>query len=58
VFLVKAAVDYKANEAIGLDGALAELYYQAYGPWLLGAVALGLMAFGLFSISGARYRRM
>jgi Domain of Unknown Function (DUF1206) len=58
VFLTKAAVDHRANEAIGLDGALAKLYHQAYGPWLLGAVAAGLMAFGLFSISEARYRRI
>jgi hypothetical protein len=58
VFLVKAAVDYKANEAIGLDGALAKLYHQAYGPWLLGAAASGLIAFGLFSITEARYRRI
>jgi hypothetical protein len=58
VFLVKAAVDYKANEAIGLDGALAKLYGQAYGPYLLGAVAAGLVAFGVFSITEARYRRI
>jgi hypothetical protein len=57
-FLIKAAIDYKANEAIGLDGALAKLYNQAFGPWLLGAVAAGLIAFGLFSISEARYRRI
>ena len=55
---VKAAIDYKANEAIGLDGALAKLYNQPFGPWLLGAVAAGLIAFGLFSISEARYRRI
>ena len=58
IFLVKAAIDYKANEAIGIDGALAKLYNQAFGPWLLGAVATGLIAFGLFSISEARYRRI
>jgi hypothetical protein len=58
VFLVKAAVDYKANEAIGVDGALAKLYAEAYGPWLLGAVAAGLIAFGLVSIAEARYRRI
>ena len=58
VFLVKAAVDYKANEAVGLDGALAKLYGQSYGPWLLGAVAAGLIAFGIFSITEARYRRI
>jgi hypothetical protein len=58
IFLLKAAIDYKADEAIGLDGALAKLYGQPYGPWLLGAVAVGLIAFGLFSISEARYRRI
>ena len=58
VFLIKAAIDYKANEAIGVDGALAKLYAQAYGPWLLGVVAAGLIAFGLFSIAEARYRRI
>jgi hypothetical protein len=58
VFLVKAAVDYSPEEAIGIDGALAKLYNQAYGPWLLGAVAAGLIAFAIFSLSEARYRRI
>jgi hypothetical protein len=58
VFLIKAAYDYKANEAIGLDGALAKLYNGAYGAWLLGLVAAGLIAFGCFSLAEARYRRI
>jgi hypothetical protein len=58
VFLLKAAYDYKANEAIGLDGALAKLYDGAYGSWLLGAVAAGLIAFACFSLVEARYRRI
>jgi hypothetical protein len=58
VFLLKAAYEYKANEAIGLDGALAKLYDGAYGSWLLGAVALGLIAFACFSLVEARYRRI
>jgi hypothetical protein len=58
VFLVRAAIDYKADEAIGLDGALGKLYDHPYGPWLLGAVAVGLLAFGIFSITEARYRRI
>jgi Domain of Unknown Function (DUF1206) len=57
-FLVGAAIDYKANEAIGLDGALAKVYDRPYGPWLLGVVAAGLLAFGIFSITEARYRRI
>jgi hypothetical protein len=57
-FLLKASYDYKANEAIGLDGALAKLYNGAYGSWLLGAVAAGLMVFACFSLVEARYRRI
>jgi hypothetical protein len=58
IFLLKASYDYKANEAIGLDGALAKLYHASGGPLLLGAVALGLIAFGCFSLVEARYRRI
>ena len=58
IFLVKAAYDYKANEAIGLDGALAKLYNGAYGSLLLGAVAVGLIAFACFSLVEARFRRI
>lgn len=57
-FLIKAAYDYKANEAIGLDGALGKLYDGAYGAWLLGAVAAGLIAFACFSLVEARYRKI
>lgn len=58
VFLIKAAYDYKANEAIGLDGALGKLYDGAYGAWLLGAVAAGLIVFACFSLVEARYRKI
>jgi Domain of Unknown Function (DUF1206) len=58
VFLVKAARDYRANEAIGLDGALAKLYNGAFGNVLLGLVAAGLIAFSLFSLVEAGYRRI
>jgi hypothetical protein len=57
-FLIKAAYDYKADEAIGLDGALAKLYHGAYGGLLLGVVAAGLIAFACFSLVEARYRRI
>ena len=57
-FLVKASYDYKANEAIGLDGALAKLYNGAYGNVLLGIVAAGLIAFAVFALVEARYRRI
>jgi hypothetical protein len=58
VFLLKASYDYKANDAVGLDGALGKLYNGAYGSWLLGAVAAGLLVFACFSLVEARYRRI
>ena len=58
VFLIKAAIDYNPNTAVGLDGALAKLAHQSYGPFLLGIVAAGLIAFGVYSLSDARYRRL
>jgi hypothetical protein len=58
VFLVKAAVDYDASAAIGIDGALAKLQHNSVGPFLLGIVALGLIAFALYSFSDARFRRI
>ena len=58
VFLVKAAIDFNPNKVVGLDGALAKLLNQPYGPFLLGVVAAGLLAFALYSLSDARYRRI
>ncbi len=57
-FFVKAAVEYDPNAAVGLDGALAKVANQAYGSVLLGIVAVGLIAFALYSLSDARYRRI
>jgi hypothetical protein len=57
-FLVRAALQYDPREARGLGGALQTLAQQPLGPWLLGAVALGLVAYGLFMLSVARYRRI
>jgi hypothetical protein len=58
VFLIKAALDYNARAAVGLDGALAKLQHQTYGHLLLGVVAVGLISFALYSVSDARYRRI
>ena len=58
VFLIKAAVDFNPKKAAGLDGALAKLAAASYGPILLAVVAAGLIAFGVYSLSDARYRRI
>lgn len=58
VFLVKAAVEYDASEAVGIDGALARLAGQPFGPVLLGAAAAGLVAYALTCLAWARYREV
>ncbi|MDQ3672477.1 MAG: DUF1206 domain-containing protein [Actinomycetota bacterium] len=57
-FLVKAAYEYDAQEAIGLDGALRKVAQASYGPVLLGIVAVGLVCYALFCFVEARYRRV
>lgn len=56
IFVTKAAIEFDPKEAIGLDGALQKLAGQAYGPWLLGLTAAGLIAYALFCLVDARYR--
>jgi hypothetical protein len=58
VFLIRAALDFNPKAAVGLDGALAKLLHQPYGPVLLGVLAVGLIAFAVYSWSDARYRRI
>src|SRR6266511_2630825 len=58
IFVVKAALEYDPKEPVGLDGALQRLSEQPYGPALLGTVAAGLIAFGVFSLARARYREV
>jgi hypothetical protein len=58
VFLVKAALDFRPSAAVGVDGALAKLLHQTYGPYLLGVVSAGLIAFAAYSLSDARYRKI
>jgi hypothetical protein len=57
-FLVRAAWQYDPKEAVGLDGALAEVLRQDYGDTLLGLVAGGLIAYGLYCFVEARYREV
>jgi hypothetical protein len=57
-FFVQAAVQYDPSEAGGVAEALNTLAGASYGPWLLGIVALGLVAFGVHSLLEAKYRRI
>jgi Na+/proline symporter len=58
IFLIVAAVKNNPQDAKGLDSALIALVQQPFGPWLLGLVALGLIAYGVYSFVEARYRRL
>lgn len=59
VFLLQAALQYDPQQAGGLGQALQALAQQPYGPWVLGIVALGLVAYGLFTaVVQTRYRRI
>src|SRR6266702_3434113 len=58
IFLIVAAVQHNPHEAKGLDAALRTLAPQPFGPLLLGIVALGLVANGVYSFVEARYRRV
>lgn len=54
--VIQAARTYDPGKAQGLQGALSTLRQAAYGPYLLPAVALGLIAYGVFQLVKARYR--
>jgi hypothetical protein len=56
-FLVQAAVQTDPDKALGLGGALRTLARQPFGPYLLDAVAAGMMAYGAFTFVMARYRK-
>ena len=56
--LMVAALRSDPSRAKGLGGALDTLADQPYGPWLMGAVALGLIAYGVYNGIRARYRRV
>lgn len=51
---------YQANprQPVGMDTALATLMHQPYGVWLLGIIAVGLIAFGFYSMLGALWFRL
>ncbi|HYD70897.1 DUF1206 domain-containing protein [Azospirillum sp.] len=58
IFFMHAAWHADSSESGGIVKALRTLEEQPSGPWLLGIVAAGLIAFGLFSIVQAVYRRI
>lgn len=57
-FLIHAGWTHDPQQVAGISGALEAIHKQAYGPWLLGTVAIGLIAFGLAQVAKARYREI
>ncbi|HEV8238651.1 MAG TPA: DUF1206 domain-containing protein [Thermoanaerobaculia bacterium] len=55
-FLLRAALHRDPHEAKGLAGALRTVEAQPAGVWLLGVLAAGLAAYGVFQLLEARYR--
>ncbi|WP_144551302.1 DUF1206 domain-containing protein [Peribacillus simplex] len=58
VFLIKTAIKADPDETKGLDGALAEVATQPFGPVMLTIVSLGLIAYGVYMFAEARYKRL
>lgn len=58
VFLMRAAYDIDAKEAVGFAGTLRKIAAEPYGHALLAIVALGLMAYGVYMLVLGRYRRI
>lgn len=58
VFLAYAAITFDPDKAKGLDGTLREFTKTPAGPWLLVAVALGLVTYGAYSFCEARWRKV
>jgi hypothetical protein len=55
--LCLAAYQSNSSQPVGFDAALTALMRQPFGMWLLGIVAVGLMAFGVYSMLSAAWFR-
>ncbi|GGV67856.1 membrane protein [Streptomyces longisporoflavus] len=58
VFILTAALQADPDEAKGVDATLRSFAQTPAGPWLLAAVAAGLVLFGVFSFASARWRKL
>lgn len=56
--LVAAAIRGRSGHSGGLSEALMGIQDQLYGPWLLAFFAVGLTAFGLYSLIEVAWRRV
>jgi hypothetical protein len=58
VIILQTAFAVGAGQAQGFDGAFAALAHAPYGEILLGAVAIGLIVFGVYSALCAKWNKI
>lgn len=58
ILLLVAAIRDEAEAAGGLDAAITALLNLPAGPWLAGAIGIGLIVYGVFCGFRARYARL
>ena len=56
-FLLRAALDFDADQATGLDGALRRLALETWGVLVVAVIALGFVAYGVFCLATFTHRR-
>ncbi|HEY5557357.1 DUF1206 domain-containing protein [Acetobacterium sp.] len=57
-FIVMAAYTANSQQIKGFDSTLTYIVQQPYGVWLMGAVALGLISLGLYSLCMSVFFRL
>lgn len=58
IFLLAAAWQYQPRQSQGFSRALQSIHKQAYGQWLLGAIAIGLFAYAVFQFAMVLWRQL
>jgi hypothetical protein len=58
IYLIKAALTADASQAKGVGGALAAISSSPFGTAMLAVVAAGLVAYGVYQLMAARYRKI
>ncbi|MCU1517055.1 MAG: hypothetical protein JWQ75_1776 [Pseudarthrobacter sp.] len=58
LLFVIAAAKHRPEESTGLDGSLKALHDHPFGPYLLVAIGVGFISYGIFALVRARFGRM
>ncbi|MCU1524535.1 MAG: rane protein [Microbacteriaceae bacterium] len=58
ILVVVAALLANPSKSTGLDGALRTFAALPFGSWIVGAIGVGLVAYGLYSFARARLARL